>query len=147
MSISISRFADKLNEAMPKIAKGFSRHGPKELFKGRITLPQFLVLEYLHRNVDSRMTDLARFMSVTTAAMTGIVDRLVKYSYAVREFEPKDRRVVKIRLTQKGAVLVEKIASQRRKMIISVFGKISGRDREDYLRVITKIQEILSAKT
>ena len=77
---------------------------------------------------------------------SGIVDRLVKCRYVARELEPEDRRVIRIRLTEKGMALVEKITGQRRRMIMNVFGRMSGKDREDYLRVILKVQEIVTVK-
>ena len=93
------------------------------------------------------MSDLAHFMSVSTAAMTGTVGRLVSYGYVIRELEPKDRRVIKIKVTSKGSNIVKKINCQRRQMIIDVFAKVSEHDRSDYLRVLTKIEEVLSGKT
>ncbi|MFA4991981.1 MAG: MarR family transcriptional regulator [Candidatus Omnitrophota bacterium] len=146
MSISISEFADRLEETMAAMAKSFSRHGTNELFKGKITLPQFLAMDYLHRNGESRMTDLARSMSVSTAGMTGIVDRLVRCGYIARGLEPKDRRVIKTKLTQRGEAIVGRIKEQRRKMIVHVFGKISEKDRDTYLRIITKVRETVAVK-
>lgn len=90
------------------------------------------------------MSGLARFMSVSTAAMTGTVDRLVNCGYVIREQEPKDRRVIKIKITSKGRDIIKKINCQRRQVIIDIFAKVSEHDRSDYLRVLTKIEEILS---
>lgn len=140
---SLSEFADRLNDIMPVIIKEFARRQVNELYKGKITLPQFLILEFLSRRNELIMSDLARFMKVTTAAMTGIVDRLVRYAYVIRAFDPKDRRIIKIRMTAKGATLVKKINSQRRKMVINIFGRISEDDREDYLRILMQIKDVL----
>ena len=144
MSISISEFADRLDEIVPVMMKGFARHQVSELYKGKVTLPQFLILDFLNRESEAMMTDLARFMEVTTAAMTGLVDRLVKYGYVLRGVEPGDRRIIKIKLTAKGKDLVEKVNYQRRQVVIKVFGKISERDRENYLRILKKIRDILA---
>jgi DNA-binding MarR family transcriptional regulator len=144
MSISLNEFADRLNKIMPVIMKGFARRSTNELYKGKITLPQLLVLAYLDEQGESRMTDLARFIKVSTAAMTGIVDRLVRYGYLLRVYDPKDRRIIKVKLNAKGASLIKKIAQQRRKMAINIFGKISEAEREDYLRILTRIRDILT---
>jgi DNA-binding MarR family transcriptional regulator len=144
MSMTLHEFADKMNDIVPIMIKEFSRRHVSELYKGRITLPQFLILDFLYRNEDSKMSDLARFMSVSTAAMTGMVERIVKYDYAIRESEPHDRRVIRIRLTAKGSELVKKINQKRGQMIIDVFGRVSEKDRSDYLRVLAKIKDILS---
>jgi DNA-binding MarR family transcriptional regulator len=141
--VSLLEFADKLNEVMPVIIKEFSRRQVNELYKGKITLPQFLVLEFLHSSGESKMTGLANFMSVTTAAMTGIVERLVRDGYVVRVFDPEDRRIIKIKLTAKGSGLVKKILTQRRHMIIKIFGRISKTERKEYLGILMHIKDIL----
>jgi len=146
MSITITEFADRINDVVPVMIKEFSRRNVAELYKGKITLPQFLILGFLHNNGDSKMCGIAKFMSVSTAAMTGMVDRLEKYGYVKRESEPQDRRIINVSLTHRGLELVKKINHERRSMIIDVFGKVSEQDRSDYLRVLMKIKEILTDK-
>jgi len=142
--ITLAEFADRLNEIMPVLLKEFVRRQADELSKGKITLPQFLILQFLQRDGESKMTSLAQFMHVTTANMTGIVDRLVRDRYVIRIYDPKDRRIIKIKLTAGGNELVKKINEERRKMVIRIFGKISERDRQDYLRILAHIREVLT---
>jgi len=144
MSVTITEFADRINDLMPVMIKEFAKRQVNEFFKDKITLPQFLILDFLEKNGESKMTNLAHFMSVSTAAMTGMVDRLVNYGYAARESELHDRRVIKIKLNLRGNRLVKKINQQRRNMIIDVFGRVSETDRSDYLRVLMKIKEVLT---
>ena len=141
---SLLEFADKMNEIMPGIIQGFARRQADELYKGKITLPQFLILDFLSQQGESKMTDMAHFMHVTTAAMTGIVDRLVRDDYVTRVYDPRDMRVIKIKLTSHGNKLVKKINEQRRSMIIKIFGSISEADRQDYLRILMQIRDVLS---
>lgn len=141
--LSLLEFADKMNAVMPIIAKEFAGRQMNELYKGKITLPQFLLLEFLDKQGESKMTVLAAFMKVTTAAITGIVDRLVRDGYVVRVYEPEDRRIIKVKLTSKGADLVKRISYQRRKMIIEIFARISKENRQDYLRILMQIRDIL----
>jgi DNA-binding MarR family transcriptional regulator len=141
--ISIHEFADKMNEVMPVTIKEFSRRQANELYKGKITLQQFLVLEFLHRHGESKMKDLADFLHISTAAMTGIGDRLVRDGYAVRIDDPEDRRITRVKLTAKGDNLVKKISHQRREMVVDIFGQLSGQDRRDYLRILMQVKDIL----
>ena len=141
---SLLEFANKINEVMPVIIREFARRQANELYKGKITLPQFLVLDFLNRQGESQMTHLANFMHVTTAAMTGIVERLVRDGYAVRVYDIKDRRIIKVKLTSKGNELVKRINQQRQRMIIKIFGNISEADRKDYLRILMQIKDILA---
>lgn len=144
LEISLSEFADKLNQLMPALIKEFARRQTNELYKGKITLPQFLILGFLGRGGGSRMTDIARFMGITTAASTGIVDRLVRAGYAARSYDANDRRIIRMKLTQSGSILVKKVNKERRQMIIDIFGKISQAEREKYLEILTHIYNILT---
>jgi len=144
MSISLSAFADRLNDIIPVVMKGISRHQSNELFKGKITLPQFLILDFLNKHGEAKMKDLAVVMDVTTAAMTGMVDRLVKYNYVQRIYEPEDRRIIKINLTLKGKEMAERMKNQRLQAIKSIFVALTEHDREEYLRIITKVLDFLT---
>jgi len=137
-------FADRMNEVMPGIMQGFARRQVNELYKGKITLPQFLILDFLSRQGEPKMTDMARFMHVTTAAMTGIADRLVRDGYVDRVYNHEDRRIIKIKLTPRGNALLKKINQHRRQMVINIFGRISEADRQDYLRIILQIKDIFT---
>jgi DNA-binding MarR family transcriptional regulator len=141
--LSLIEFADKLNDILPAMLQGFARQQANELYKGKITLPQFLILESLNRAGESKMSVLAHSLHVTTAAMTGIVDRLVRDGYCLRQDDPEDRRIVKVKLSSGGRELVKKINAQRRQMILGIFSRISEDDRVDYLRILTQIKEIL----
>lgn len=141
--ITLSQFADKINEIMPEIFKSFVRRQTNELFKGKITLPQLFILDLLHKKGACKMTDIAHSLNVTTAAATGIVDRLVKYGYVERVYEPLDRRIIKINFTTKGVRLLTKINQQKRQMTIDTFGQISQSERESYLKILTRIHDIL----
>ena|SRR3989338_6627241 len=140
----LAEFADKMNEVMPVLIQGFARRQANELYKGKITLPQFLILDFLNKKGECKMTEIARFMHVSTAAMTGIVERIKRCNYVQRVYEPSDRRIIKVRLTYKGRELVKKVNRQRRNMIVDIFAKISQREREQYLNILMRILNIMT---
>jgi DNA-binding MarR family transcriptional regulator len=128
---------------MPLVFKELTKKLTIELHKNKITLPQFFILEFLNREGESKMTELANFMNVTTAAMTGIVDRLVRDGYIERVYDKTDRRIIKVKLTGAGNALTKKMAERKQQMIVKVFEKISEVDRERYLRILNQINKIL----
>ncbi len=143
--MSMQEFADRIDEIMPVIMREFARHAG-ELYKGKITMQQFLILSYLYRKDEATMGSLAAFMDVSTAAMTQIIDRLVKVGYVLRVNDPADRRIVKASLTTKGLELVKRMNEQRRRKMIEIFGEVSEMDRSNYLRILSRIKEILLEK-
>ena len=144
--LTLGVFADQVGEIMPMIAREFFRRQETGFSKMKITLPQVVILDLLHKRGESSMTDLADILNVTTAAMTGIVDRLVRDGYVVRLYDPEDRRVVRAKLTAKGARTVTTIAVDRKRMIVEMFGKLSQDEREAYLRILTKIKEQMASE-
>lgn len=141
--ISIADFAQKMNQIIPEIMKGFVHRQDNDVYKGKITLPQLLILELLSRQGASKMTELAKHMKVSTAASTGIVQRLVLLGYVQREYDSSDRRIVRIKLTPKGTELLKKISQQRTQSVIKIFGQISENDRGEYLRILMQVKDIL----
>lgn len=139
-------FVDKVSQIMPVITREFFKHQTEQFYKMKITLPQFAILQTLHKQGQSRMTDLARLLNVTTAAMTGIADRLVRDGYARRNRDPEDRRIVKISLTNKGSKIVKSLIEKQREMMIRIFGVISQAEREEYLKILIRVRDGLKAR-
>lgn len=145
-SLTVAEFADRVGESMVAISREFMKQQTGEFYKVRITLPQLAILDLLNRLGELNMSDMARFMNVTTAAMTGIIDRLVRDGYVMRIPDPDDRRVIKIKLTAKGSSAVKNILEQRRRLITKIFGVLSRDEREEYLKILTRIQDGLKGR-
>ena len=69
-----------------------------------LTLPQFEVLAELARADAGGFTffELSRLLLVTSGNLTGIVDRLEEQRLVERRPDAKDRRVIRVALTNKG---------------------------------------------
>ncbi len=141
--IALPEFADKLNEILPELSRQIVSQSADELFKGKITLPQFFLMSLLRKEGELRMTDIARLLHVTTAAATGVVERLVKSGYLLRVYDPDDRRIIKVKLSPRGLNTVLKVLQERRKMIIDIFSRISPEDRQKYLEILMRVQQIM----
>jgi len=83
----------------------------KDLSRGNISFSQFYLLSYLTTSRDLTMTDIARKMGHSTAAATGLVDRMEKLGYVERSHAVEDRRKVMVRITTKGVELVARLRS------------------------------------
>ena len=83
-----------------------------ELNKGNISFPQFFLLNYLSSEEYLTMSDIAKKMGHSTAAATGLVDRLEKLAYVERLHASEDRRKIMVRITTKGIELVAKMRSE-----------------------------------
>ncbi len=77
-----------------------------ELFKDRISLSQFFLLTYLVDQEGLSMSAIAGTMGHTTAATTGMVDKLDELGLTQRKQSISDRRRVLVQITQKGVDFV-----------------------------------------
>ena len=142
--ISLVEFADRVSEIMPAIMKEFLKSQAGGFHKMKITLPQFAIMTMLEREKEANMTDLAKAMSVTTSAMTGVVDRLVRDGYAHRLRDSQDRRIIRIKLTSRGMKTVRTAIEDRKRATIKMFAVISQEEREKYLSILEHIKERLN---
>lgn len=83
-----------------------------ELNKGNVSFPQFFLLTYLSSEEYLTMSDIAKKMGHSTAAATGLVDRLEKLTYVERSHAAEDRRKIMVRITNKGTDLVAKMRTE-----------------------------------
>ncbi len=77
----------------------------------KLTLPQFDVLAELAR-ADARgftFVELSRLLLVTSGNLTGIVDRLEQQRLVARRPDGKDRRVIRVALTDKGRRVTDEV--------------------------------------
>jgi DNA-binding MarR family transcriptional regulator len=79
----------------------------RELNRGNVSYAQFFLLGYLASEQHLTMTDISRKMGHSTAAATGLVDRLEKLGYVQRFHGSEDRRKVMVQITKKGLELVQ----------------------------------------
>ena len=99
-----------------------------ELNKESISFPQFFLLAYLSSEEYLTMSDIAKKMGHSTAAATGLVDRLEKLANVERLHAAEDRRKIMVRITAKGIELVARMRSEIATDLAEI-GRASCRDR------------------
>lgn len=80
-----------------------------ELSKGNLSFPQFFLLTYLSSEDYLTMSSIAKKMGHSTAAATGLVDRLEKLGFVERVHAAEDRRKIMVRITSEGSAIVSKM--------------------------------------
>lgn len=110
-----------------------------ELNKGNISFPQFFLLTYLSSEEYLTMSDIAKKMGHSTAAATGLVDRLERIGYVERVHAAEDRRKIMVRITKLGVELVAKL----RKDIVSDLADILSSMDEDETENMNHAQRAL----
>ena len=107
--IPVEASPDRLADFIMFTQRSFLLDLSEELNKGSISYAQFFLLGYLAKEDYLTMTDISKKMGHSTAAATGLVDRLEKLGYVQRLHAAEDRRKVMVQITRKGLELVTRL--------------------------------------
>ena len=139
MNTKLEDFILEFEALLPQLNKFFHAGGLGDLADLDITLPQFIALNVVFHKKDPKMSDIAEFMNVTMGNVTSLMDRLIDQSYVERAHDTEDRRVVRVKLTSKGAGLMKKANDMKRKKFTMIFSNLSDSDRSDMLSMMKKL--------
>ncbi|MDP8253513.1 MAG: MarR family transcriptional regulator [Candidatus Kaelpia aquatica] len=138
--MNIEYFAEEVARILPHIIRGAAKNQNDALKNGTITMPQYLALNILSLQGPLKMKDIAAELNISLPATTGLVERLCSIKTAERRYDKKDRRVIYIKITEKGKKIVKNVRLEREKGIIKLFSKLTEKEREDYLNILKKIK-------
>jgi MarR family transcriptional regulator, organic hydroperoxide resistance regulator len=106
-----------------------------------LTGPQLTVLKMLEGVGDLSLSELSERIRAQNSTVTGIIDRMEREGLVVRARSTEDRRVVNIRLTEKGARIAREIAVEPMEVFRSALESLSAGEMRDLLRILTKIAQ------
>ena len=112
-----------------------------ELTKGKVSFPQFFLLAYLAEEECLSMSSIAKMMGHSTAAATGMIDKLQELGHLKRYTAAADRRKIMVRITEQGRNLV----AQMRSNIAADLAQMMT--REDEAGPMSSARRVISRRT
>ena len=132
--------AQELAEIVMQMQRRFLLKLSEELGHGSVSFPQYFLLGYLDTQEVITMSGIASKMGHTTAAATGLVDRLEKLGYVQRSHALDDRRKVMVRITKKGSGLVAAIRRDMVEKIMTLLEEhLTAEEGRAWLQIYRKI--------
>ncbi len=93
------------------------------------------------------MSQIAARMRHTTAAATGLVDRLQKIGYVERSHSLDDRRKVLVTITARGVSLVARIKDEMIQNLNHTMRYLTASEQRAWLQVYRKIHLFMQAQS
>ncbi|MEC5127266.1 MarR family transcriptional regulator [Verrucomicrobiales bacterium BCK34] len=143
--VDVDPNADRLADFIMFAQRSFLLDLSKELNQGNISYAQFFLLGYLANEDYLTMTDISKKMGHSTAAATGLVDRLEKLGYVQRLHAADDRRKVMVQITRKGIELVSRLRNIIADSISQVMVAQENGDDEAIQPIYTQLREFLAS--
>jgi DNA-binding MarR family transcriptional regulator len=134
--------AEELAEIVMHMQRKFLHNLSEKLGHGSVSFPQYFLLGCLEKQEVITMSGIASKMGHTTAAATGLVDRLEKLGYVQRSHALDDRRKVMVKITQKGSGLVGEIRRDMVNKIVTLLREYLTVDEgKAWLQIYRKIAD------
>ena len=119
----------------------------QEVFnKYGITGPQLWALKTIYQEGSLTQGELSQMMYLHPSTITGVIDRLGKKGYVLRDRNQQDRRVVKVMLTPMGKKLVKKAPNPVQGKMIYGLRKLNKKEIQLIYHSMQKLVEIMEAQ-
>jgi DNA-binding MarR family transcriptional regulator len=112
-----------------------------------LSAPQIHLLLSLGHDGPLPMGDLARRVAVTEKTITGLVDRLERDGLVARARTSADRRVVRVKLTPRGARLAKKLDEGMLDRLTWLLGALGPGLRRDLFKIMDRLMHLLEETT
>ncbi|MEV0128158.1 MarR family transcriptional regulator [Dactylosporangium sp. NPDC050688] len=120
----------------------FAYDRTNRIFSVNLTMQQLKVLILLSRHDGLASHELTRHLGVTSATLTGIVDRLVTHGYVTRTEDRQDRRIRRIHLSPAGREVLTEIMDSGNQAQRRLLDRL---DDETLLMLETVLSRLLDA--
>jgi DNA-binding MarR family transcriptional regulator len=131
-----SYYLAKLEWLGPILVRGLRLLSSVEALGQEFSFSQTMVLQALIMNRQSKMSDLAKFLGLTKANTTGLVDRLVKKGLVDRRHGEEDRRTVYVWLTSTGQRAARKLAAVHREGLAQMMRRVPDKNLAVFIETL-----------
>lgn len=104
---------------------------------------EVLVLWLLYRKEEANMSEIADYIHVPLNTATGVIGRMEKNELVLRNRSREDKRVVTIRLTEKGMAQVKALVGELTYYGTQVLASFSKEEMDIFYKMMNKVMEVL----
>nr|WP_258567752.1 MarR family transcriptional regulator [Paenactinomyces guangxiensis] len=113
----------------------------------QLTIPQVRVLSVLREEGPQSLVEVSRRLESSTSSLSGIVDRLERMGLVCRERDEKDRRVVRISLSEKCQELIKHFPARQAAHFRKYIEKMDTEEVIDLTEKLNKLTRILEEES
>ena len=134
----------ELEDLLRHVSAVNRRTGRKILAEFDMTPPQHSALLQLHHHGNLTIGELSEKLVLAFSTATDLINRMERNGLVVRERDTVDRRVVRLRILEKGERLLDEIIYARRVYFSNLFQHISPEEQKQLVHALHVIDEVMS---
>lgn len=108
---------------------------------------EIFTMLFIDKRKEITMSEFAEYINAPMSTATGIADRLVKNHYLKRERSDKDRRIVVLKLTDKGSQIVIDFKSVISKYFNIILDNLTEDEKRCLAKIVFKIIDNLKSRS
>lgn len=116
----------------------------RELGRHGVTLPMYRVLATLAQHDDQRLGDLAALAAMEVSTLSRLIGAMQARRLVSRRRSGKDARAVRIRITDQGRTLAQKLIAAATHYEATMTKRLQPRQVQELKRVLTQIDDAIA---
>jgi DNA-binding MarR family transcriptional regulator len=130
----------QLADQLYRLTKRLRRAQAERLAPLGLTPAQERALRTITRDDEPpRMTELADRLGIVPRSLTTVIDALEEAGLVSREIDPRNRRAILLRLTDRGTAVRDELREARRRAAEDLFARLSTEDRKTFADLLTQL--------
>jgi DNA-binding MarR family transcriptional regulator len=105
----------------------------------------FTLLAAPHGDAPPTMSELSAYLNLPFSSTTRLIDWLVRASFVERILDPRDRRVVRVHMTDSGEQLYQMSMDHNKQQIARLLKDFSATEQVQLLRLMNKLLDAFNA--
>lgn len=143
---SAQECANSLMETVPlvmgQIRKEMRRYRPADL-----SIPQFRALNFVRRNPDCSLSQVAEHLGLTLPSVSKLVDGLQERKLLEREIVPHNRRKMTLNLTAKGQAALKTTREATLEQLNQKLSRLNPEEQTLIIRAMDLLQPLFSSES
>ncbi len=133
------KLVEKFLVFFPLIYKKLMKDIPASI----ISKQKFGLLQIIHNHDCNTMSYYSRKIMISKPNLTVMADKLIEENLIERTYDPNDRRVIILKITEKGKNVLEKHKIKIKEVIVKKFDMLSDEEINKLNELVDEMESIL----
>ncbi|MHB0886413.1 MAG: MarR family winged helix-turn-helix transcriptional regulator [Bacillota bacterium] len=134
----------ELEELLRQVSIIIRKRGRDILQDFEVTPPQFNALLALDHHGQLTMGELCDHLYLACSTATDLVDRMERNSLIERERDPNDRRVIRLKIKDRGRQIIAEVLAARRKYLAQVMETVGDEEKGRLIHALEQIYLLMT---
>ena len=101
------------------------------------------IVETIAHHPNSSQREIAKIAHVKPGSLTEVLERLDRSGYIIRSRDSKDRRIIRVNLTQQGKEFRQSLITRRSQFGGMLLSDVNDDERQQFVAVLDKMEKQL----